>query len=98
MLCLHKMEGCSVSRSDRLFEVINLMRRASSAVTARELADRLEVTPRTIYRDVAALQAMRVPIEGEAGIGYVLRPGYCSDSFIWYPKSVVSQRSSFPAR
>lgn len=45
-------------------------------MTARDLAQRLEVSHRTIYRDIAALQAMRTPIEGEAGIGYVMRRGY----------------------
>jgi predicted DNA-binding transcriptional regulator YafY len=40
------------------------------------LAEELEVTPRTVYRDIAALQGSRVPIEGAAGIGYVLRRGY----------------------
>ena len=63
-------------RADRLFEIIQILRTATKPVTADELAERLEVTPRTIYRDMAAMQAQRVPIEGEAGIGYVMRPGY----------------------
>lgn len=45
-------------------------------MTAQTLADTLEVTPRTIYRDIAALQSMRVPIDGAAGIGYVMRAGF----------------------
>lgn len=45
-------------------------------MTAKALADTLEVTKRTVYRDIAALQAQRVPIEGEAGVGYILRPGF----------------------
>ena len=45
-------------------------------MTAQEIADALEVNKRTIYRDMAALQAMRLPIEGEAGVGYVMRPGF----------------------
>jgi predicted DNA-binding transcriptional regulator YafY len=65
-----------VSRSDRMFEIIQLLRRAESPVTAQALADALEVVPRTIYRDIAVLQGMRVPIEGEAGIGYVMRRGF----------------------
>jgi predicted DNA-binding transcriptional regulator YafY len=65
-----------MSRSDRLFEIIQLLRSAKAAVTARDLGAALEVTPRTIYRDIVALQSMRVPIEGEAGIGYVMRPGF----------------------
>ncbi|NIZ15744.1 YafY family protein [Phaeobacter sp. HF9A] len=65
-----------MSRSDRLFEVIQILRAAQSPVRAEDLAAQLEVSKRTIYRDIAALQAMRTPVEGEAGIGYVLRKGY----------------------
>lgn len=65
-----------MSRSNRMFEIIQLLRVARQPMTARDLAERLEVTPRTVYRDVAALQAMRVPIEGAAGFGYVMRAGY----------------------
>jgi predicted DNA-binding transcriptional regulator YafY len=65
-----------VSRSDRMFEIIQILRSASGALTSVELAARLEVHQRTVYRDIAALQAMRVPIEGEAGIGYILRSDY----------------------
>jgi predicted DNA-binding transcriptional regulator YafY len=63
-------------RSDRLFDIIQRLRTASRPVTAATLAADLEVTPRTIYRDIATLQARRVPIEGEAGVGYVLRKGF----------------------
>eukprot|EP00913_Durusdinium_trenchii_P021381 g20094.t1 len=49
---------------------------ARHPVTAAEIATQLEVTVRSIYRDIVALQAMRVPIEGERGIGYILRPGF----------------------
>ena len=65
-----------MGRTDRLFELILLLRRARKAITAAQLAEALDVAPRTIYRDVAALMAMRVPIDGEAGVGYILRPGY----------------------
>ena len=63
-------------RSTRLFEIIQMLRTATRPVTAGTLASALEVSERTIYRDIAALQAMRTPIEGEAGIGYVMRRGY----------------------
>jgi predicted DNA-binding transcriptional regulator YafY len=63
-------------RSDRLFDVIQRLRTASRPVTAAMLAADLEVTPRTVYRDIATLQARRVPIEGAPGIGYVLRKGF----------------------
>ena len=63
-------------RADRLFELIHLLRRARRAITAAQLAETLEVAPRTIYRDIAALMAMGVPIDGAAGVGYIMRPGY----------------------
>jgi predicted DNA-binding transcriptional regulator YafY len=63
-------------RSDRLFDVIQALRTARKPMTAAALAERLEVTVRTIYRDVATLQARRVPIEGAAGVGYMLRRGF----------------------
>jgi len=63
-------------RADRLFDVIQVLRTAKQPVTAAALADDLEVTVRTIYRDVATLQARRVPIEGAPGLGYVLRKGF----------------------
>ena len=65
-----------MTRSTRLFEIIQYLRHADTPVTAQEIAVALEVTKRTIYRDMAALQAMRLPIEGEAGVGYVMRPGF----------------------
>jgi predicted DNA-binding transcriptional regulator YafY len=65
-----------VRKASRLFEIIQVLRLARKPVTAAEMAERLEVTPRSIYRDIVALQAMRVPIEGERGIGYILRPGF----------------------
>ena len=63
-------------RSTRLFEIIQILRTSSGPVTADELAAKLEVSARTVYRDIAALQAQRTPIEGEAGVGYLMRRGY----------------------
>lgn len=65
-----------MSRSTRMFDIIQLLRSAARPFTAHEIAQELEVTKRTIYRDIVALQAARVPIEGEAGIGYIMRPGF----------------------
>src|ERR1700744_4099282 len=62
--------------ADRLFDIIQRLRTARGPLTAAALAEGLEVTPRTVYRDIATLQARRAPIEGEAGIGYVLRRGF----------------------
>ncbi len=59
-------------RADRLFQIIQRLRRRR-VVTARDLAAELEVSPRTIYRDIRDLGRSGVPIEGEAGVGYLLR-------------------------
>lgn len=62
---------------DRLFRIVQILqRRRNRITTARMLADEMEVSLRTIYRDVARLQASRVPVEGEAGVGYMLRDGF----------------------
>lgn len=62
-------------RADRLFLIIHALRGRRRALQARSLADTLGVSLRTVYRDVADLQRSGVPIEGEAGVGYVLRQG-----------------------
>jgi len=63
-------------RSSRLFEIIQVLRRAPAPLPAHAIAAVLEVNKRTVYRDIATLQAMRIPIEGEAGIGYTMRRGF----------------------
>jgi predicted DNA-binding transcriptional regulator YafY len=62
-------------RADRLFQVIQLLRRRNVA-TAAWLARELEVSERTVYRDIRDLMLSGVPIEGEAGVGYILRRGF----------------------
>ncbi len=62
-------------RADRLFQIVQYLR-GGRLVVARDLAERLEVSERTIYRDIADLQSTGVPIDGEAGVGYILREGY----------------------
>ncbi|MGN6517817.1 MAG: helix-turn-helix transcriptional regulator [Dokdonella sp.] len=62
-------------RADRLFLIIHALRGRRTALAARGLAETLGVSLRTVYRDVADLQLSGVPIEGEAGVGYVLRKG-----------------------
>lgn len=59
-------------RADRLFRIVQLLR-SGRLTTARSLAQKLEVSERTIYRDVQELQLAGTPIEGEAGVGYTLR-------------------------
>jgi len=63
-------------RADRLFQIIQILRRTTRPVTAAALAVELEISKRTVYRDIADLMAQRVPIEGEAGVGYLLASGY----------------------
>lgn len=62
-------------RADRLFRIVLLLGRRQ-AVTARELAENLEVSERTIYRDIADLSLSGVPVAGEAGVGYRMQGGY----------------------
>jgi predicted DNA-binding transcriptional regulator YafY len=59
-------------RADRLFQIIQILRRSSRPVTAGMLAEELEISTRSVYRDVADLIGQRVPIQGEAGLGYIL--------------------------
>ncbi len=63
-------------RADRLYRIIETLRGRRKAITAQEIAEAMEVSVRTIYRDIADLAASGVPIDGEAGVGYVLRPGF----------------------
>ncbi|MFP6742050.1 MAG: HTH domain-containing protein [Alphaproteobacteria bacterium] len=65
-----------MGRTDRLFDIIQVLRSAPGPISAASIAVTLEVSPRTIYRDMATLQAMRIPIEGEVGVGYVMGRGY----------------------
>ncbi|WP_127597790.1 helix-turn-helix transcriptional regulator [Nitratireductor alexandrii] len=62
-------------RADRLFQIVQHLR-GGRLVTARMLGEWLEVSERTIYRDIADLQSTGVPIDGEAGVGYIMRSGY----------------------
>src|SRR5262245_57428347 len=63
-------------RADRLFQIIQLLRRRRTAATAADIAGRLGVSERTVYRDVRDLVLAGTPIDGEAGVGYRIRPGY----------------------
>ncbi len=65
-----------MDRTGRLFAIIDGLRRRRRPVTAEVLAEEQGVSVRTLYRDIQALVALGAPIDGEAGIGYVLRPGF----------------------
>lgn len=59
-------------KAERLFQIVTLLRGRRLAITAKNLSETLEVSERTIYRDIQALILSGVPIEAEAGIGYLL--------------------------
>ncbi len=63
-------------RADRLFQIIQILQRRKSVITADRIAEELEVSTRTIYRDIADLIGSKVPIRGEAGTGYILERGF----------------------
>ncbi len=65
-----------MSRSARLLDLIQLLRRHRRPVTAAAIAGELGISQRTVYRDVATLVRQGVPVTGEAGLGYVLQPGF----------------------
>jgi predicted DNA-binding transcriptional regulator YafY len=65
-----------MSRAERLLDLLQALRRRRRPVTAARLAAELGVSERTIYRDIATLVGQGAAIEGEAGLGYVLRPGF----------------------
>ena len=65
-----------MSRSQRLLDLIQLLRQHRYPVTGQKLANTLNISLRTLYRDIATLQAQGATIEGEPGLGYVLRPGF----------------------
>jgi len=62
--------------TNRLFSIIQILRSAKYPIKAQQLAEEMEVSVRTIYRDIAELQNQYIPIVGEVGIGYVLEPGF----------------------
>jgi predicted DNA-binding transcriptional regulator YafY len=65
-----------MSRTERLLDLLQLLRRHRAPVTGSDLARELDVSIRTLYRDIATLQGQGADIEGEPGLGYVLRPGF----------------------
>jgi predicted DNA-binding transcriptional regulator YafY len=65
-----------VSKTERLFAVMDALRRHRAPVTAAQLAKEQGVSVRTVYRDVQTLLGLGAPIDGEAGMGYLLRPGF----------------------
>ena len=75
-------------RAERLFRLIEYLRGRRLAITADDLAEELGVSARTIYRDVGALQATGAPINGEAGVGYMLDSSYHLPPIMFEPNEV----------
>ena len=73
MVRLHRERA--LSRSVRLLALLQALRCRRRPVTAATLARELQISERTIYRDLSELAAQGAPVHGEAGIGYMLRPG-----------------------
>jgi len=65
-----------VAKADRLLKIITLLKGRRTVITARQLAEVLETSERTIYRDIQVLLDTGFPVEGEAGVGYRLQPGF----------------------
>ncbi|WP_206244373.1 helix-turn-helix transcriptional regulator [Novosphingobium terrae] len=75
-------------RADRLFQIIQILRRSTRPVTAQEMARELEVSPRTVYRDIADLIGQRVPVQGEAGFGYILEDSFDMPPLMLTPEEI----------
>src|SRR3979409_1932433 len=73
---LHPKKRHPMRRADRLFQIIQVLRRTRKPLTADAIAAELETSKRTIYRNIATLIGQRVPIRGEAGMGYILEKGF----------------------
>lgn len=77
-----------MSRSERLFELLQALRRHRRPVSGKTLAAETGVSIRTLYRDIASLQAQGAEIEGEPGIGYVLKPGFLLPPLMFRPEEI----------
>lgn len=74
-----------MNKAERLFQLVMLLRSRRTAITAEAIAETMRVSVRTVYRDVQALALSGVPIEGESGVGYMIRPGNHLPPLIFTP-------------
>jgi len=77
-----------MSRTSRLFEMLGVLRARRRPVTALELAQELGVSERSVYRDVETLRLLGAPLEGQAGVGFVLREGFFLPNFAFTPEEM----------
>lgn len=79
-----------MSRSARLFDLLHILRSHRRAVSGQALAQQLGISIRTLYRDIASLQAQGAQIQGEPGVGYMLKPGFVLPPLMFTPEEVES--------
>jgi predicted DNA-binding transcriptional regulator YafY len=77
-----------MDKTERLFAVMDALRRHRRPVTAAQLAEEQGVSVRTLYRDVQTLIGLGAPIDGEAGVGYMLRPGFFMPPLMFTPEEL----------
>ena len=77
-----------MSRSERLLQLLQVLRRHRRPVSGQALADELTVSVRTLYRDIASLKAQGAEIDGEPGVGYALRPGFVLPPLMFRPTEI----------
>ena len=77
-----------MDKTERLFSVMDALRRHRRPVTAAALAEEQGVSVRTLYRDIQTLIGLGAPIDGEAGIGYMLRPGFFLPPLMFSPEEL----------
>jgi len=80
----------ALSRSERLLELLQSLRRRTRAVSAAALAKELGIHTRSVYRDIETLRGQGAPIEGEAGVGYILRPGFTLPPLLFTREEIES--------
>ncbi|WP_367606955.1 helix-turn-helix transcriptional regulator [Legionella sp. W05-934-2] len=79
-----------MSRTDRLFQLLQILRRHRHPVSGQRLASELNISLRTLYRDIASLQAQGAEISGEAGVGYVLKPSFMLPPLMFSEEEIES--------
>lgn len=77
-----------MSRSVRLFDLLQILRQHRRPVSGMLLAEKTGVSLRTLYRDIASLQSMGAMVEGEPGVGYVLKPGFMLPPLMFTPEEI----------
>lgn len=75
-------------KAERLFHLVTLLRSRRTAITAQAIAEVMETSIRTVYRDIQALVLTGVPIEGEPGVGYLIRPSHHLPPLMFTPEEL----------